>query len=196
VAPLPVINDVFRCSFEWTYGTSTLAATNVLHFRASGLNPATLATALDAHITTAMWSFQNTNSKVAQINITPLDGSSVTFPFVTGGGAKYTGSGGGLDMMVQVCNIVKLVTGKRGRSYRGRLYLPWVAEGKQTDGTLDATTVTACDTAWIAFHTAMTAAGADLVVASYTLATAEDVVGVIVERSVATQRRRVQRTSN
>jgi hypothetical protein len=96
----------------------------------------------------------------------------------------------------QVAAILKQLTAKRGRSYRGRLYLPFIAEGQIGNGGINGTSRATATAAWIAFHTAMTSAGFDWVVASYLLATAEPVVAVGVEGFTATQRRRLARNSS
>jgi hypothetical protein len=157
--------------------------------------PADLGGFLDAHVTAAMWGFQDTPSKITEVNITPLDGTSVTYPFVPTPAAKWAGAHGSDDIVPQMSNLIKLVTNKRGRAYRGRLYLPWVCETLQSNGSLDATTVGTVTSAWVAFLAAMASSGPQMVVASYKNATADNVVALICEKYAATQRRRLFRNS-
>lgn len=195
MAPLPVIADVYRCALEWTDSDTSQTATNVMHFHQAGTNPAALAAILDAHVTASMWGVQPQHAHIFQVNITPLDGGSITFPFATGSVAKWSGNDASTDYTPQVSNIIKLLTSKRGRSYRGRLFLPFVVEATNTQGQLSGAAVTALQAAWVAFLAAMTAAGPNLVVASYKLATADNVVAVLAEKWTATQRRRLPRLS-
>lgn len=196
MAPLPTISDTYRVNLQWANTDTSRQANNVIHVRASGASPLSVATAIDTCVAAQMWQFQNADSRVVQMNVTPLDGSGVTLPVIIPSAAKWTGFQTGGDMNPATCNIVKLVTGKRGRSYRGRVYLPWVTDGVQTNGILNSSALAGAQTAWVAFHTALTAAGFDWVVASYKLETADDVVGVLCESHTATQRRRNKRTSS
>lgn len=196
MAPLPVISNVYRVAFEWTNSDTGLTATNVMHFHAAGSNPLALITALDAHVTASMWLLQTTHSHIANLIVTPLDGGGVSVPFATGSPAKWTGEQTNEEFSPQVAGIIKLLTAKRGRSYRGRVYLPWVAETSQTNGQLSTGSTASLDTSWIAFHTAMTTAGFDWVVASYKLATAENVVAVGAELYTGTIRKRNARNSS
>lgn len=194
--PLPVIANTYRCAFEWQHDDFTgLAATNVMHFRKSSTTPAALATLLAASVTAAMWHEQDTHAHVRFVNITPLDGSSVTLPYATGGAAKWSGAQTTHDPVPQVSNIIKLDTAKRGRSYRGRVYLPWVVTPAINGGALSAGDAATVTTAWVAFLAALNASTCDMVVASYTLATAEPVIALACELDTATIRRRNSRNS-
>lgn len=193
--PLPVIGDVFRVALRWHNDDTLSDAVNVMHFFGNGLTPADVATALDASLAANMWVFQDQHSKITEIDITPLDGSSTTFPYIPTPGAKYAGVQSAEDNSPQVANIVKFVTDKRGRSYRGRVYLPWVVDSGQTNGVLNPTDLASCNTAWVAFKTGMTTHSCPLVVASYKLESYETVIAVQAEKFTATQRRRQKRTS-
>ncbi len=164
-----------------------------MHFLSTTLDANGVATAIDAHVTAGMWYAQNSHAHVYELDVTPLDGSGTTAIFGTGSPAKWTGGSSTFDVNPQVCSVVKLQTAKRGRSYRGRVYLPWVAENRVTNGLLDPTDVAAANTIWATFLSDMITAGARPVVASYLHATAENVTGVLYERPTATQRRRQSR---
>lgn len=193
MAPLPVIADTYRVAFNWTNNSNSFVATNVMHFRKGGGNPAALWTALDAQATAGMWNCVSGHGSVNEVIITPLDGSSVSFPVFTGKPAKWTGNAGSSDWIPQSCAIVKFLTAKRGRSYRGRIYLPWVNESEQSVGILTAGSVTAGNAAWVTWLAAMIGTGYKPVVASYLHATADDIIAVQFESLVATQRRRMVR---
>jgi len=166
-----------------------------MHFKKSGSNPAAIAAILDANITSDLWTVGDNHSHVYEIDITPLDGSSTTFPYVTGSGSKYSGAGTGHNVVPQIAALVKLVTGTRGRSYRGRVYVPWVSETYISLGGLTGSEKANMQTAWENFLAAMDGDGAPLQVASYKLATSADVIAVLVENDIATQRRRNHRNS-
>lgn len=188
--PLPVIADTYRVAFNWTNTQDTSLATNVMHFRKGGSNPAALQTSLDAHVTADMWKMVSPGASVDNLVITPLDGSSVSYPWSTGKPAKWTGNGAAGDWIPQVSSLIKLLTAKRGRSYRGRVFLPFTSEGTVAYGICNATYVGLCTTAWVNFRTAMIADGFQIVIASYVLATAENVIAIACESRTATQRRR------
>lgn len=195
MAPLPEIDDVYRVAFNWTHEDTPWTATNVMHFRKSASDPSTVFATIDANVTAAMWEVAPAHGHISSVVVTPLDGGSVSFPVNTGSGAKWSGPiTGGLGTP-QVCALVKTLTAKRGRSYRGRIYIPWASEQNVTNGRVDSGNVTAGQSAWEAFVSDMAGDGCDLVVASYKLATAEDVIAVLFERDVATQRRRNHRVS-
>lgn len=193
--PLPLIADVYRCAFKWQDPAFSSNAVNVMHFKKSGSNPAAIAAILNTNVSANMWYCQEASSFIGEVDITPLDGTSVTYPYIPPVAANWTGQRTTTDKMPNACNLIKLVTAKRGRSYRGRVYLPWIHAASPTNGVLDAGTVSNCTTAWVAFLAAMASSGAPLVIASYLHATAEPVVAVICERDIATQRRRNQRIS-
>jgi hypothetical protein len=193
--PLPVINNVYRCALQWGSSEFSQRAVNVIHVKKSGSNPAAIGTILDTAATASLWWFTKNTAKVSEIDITPLDGSSVTYPYIPATPAHWTGTSSSGDNTLNVAYIVKMLTASRGRSYRGRVYLPWVVETQMANGLLDATGVTNCTAAWVTFIAALASASAPLQVASYKLSTSADVIAVACEKAVATQRRRLHRTS-
>lgn len=191
-----MITDVFRVAFNWTNSdVPALTSTNVMHFKASGKVASDVASDITAHVTANMWKFQTNHSKVHDLVITKLDGSAVSFPYNTDLTSKWTGTLTDALFIPQASNLIKLLTAKRGRSYRGRVYLPWCSEQYGTDGVLNSTNVATCSAAWAAFDAAMDSAGTKLVVASYLHSTAEEVVALGCENYLATQRRRNKRNS-
>jgi hypothetical protein len=193
MAPLPVIPDVVRCSFNWTSTEYPRHAVNVMHFSVLTYNISALMTSLEASVTTQMWSHTPSTSKITSIKFTPLDGSAASVDIATSGGSKWSGNGTPGTTVPQVSAIVKLLTAQRGRSHRGRIFLPWVGEGDMNAGILSTTEVTALQSAWTAFIAAMSTSVKPMVVASYTLSTASVVTSVLAETQLATQRRRQPR---
>src|SRR5262249_41995151 len=122
-----------------------------------------------------------------------LDGSSATQSFTTGGPAKWKGTETGEEVIAQMAMLVKIQTALRGRSHRGRIYLPWVSEGSQTAGVIGPTIVAAAQTAWTAFIAAMNTADAEVGVASYKHASWQPCTVAAVESFGGTQRRRQPR---
>lgn len=196
MAPLPTIPNTHRVAFNWANADNpTWRATNVMHFSKSGGNPADLVTKIDSHVTATMWGQTSSSASVSNLVVTPLDGSSVSFPFNTGSPAKWKGTLSSFNYVPQVACVVKELTGKRGRSYRGRVYLPWVLEDTQLAGLLTASIQGTMQTAWLAFFSAMTADSWDWVVASYKLSTSEKIVAIAVEQNLGTVRKRWRRIS-
>lgn len=167
-----------------------------MHFVKAGGNPADLWTKLNAHVTASMWNQTITSSKIVLATITPLDGSGVTLPQPTGAGANWAGNQSPGDIIPSSAVVIKTLTAKRGRSYRGRHYLPWPAESQCDSGQFTSGTRNASTAAWIAFHAAMVADGWTPVVASYKLSTADPIIAVAAEIYLGTVRRRQFRTAN
>lgn len=200
--PLPVIFNTFRCAIRWrTSGAQT--AVNVLHVRtaANGKTAAQVFACLDAHVTAAMWGGASSNFITQGVDITPLDGTTATQTFTPAIAGHWTGGTGG-DFIPSACGIVKFQTASRGVRFRGRLYLPPVAETAQTNGSYSDTSPATATAAWGTF---LTDCAADAttplspVVASYDRAhggagaTATTITRATQETVLATQRRRQKR---
>lgn len=188
MAALPVIANVYRTALIWSDGAGS-DAVNVLHFRGAPGSAAGLYTAIEANVTANMWAQTSSTTFIREVAITPLDGSTATLVNNPVTAAKWSGQSTSSGIP-QSANIIKLRTAKRGASYRGRIFLPWVTETAQAFGILDSTSVTTQTATWVTFRTAVAAAGYTLVVASYKLATAELVVTATSELYTGTQRRR------
>lgn len=193
---LPVIARTFRVALAWV-AAPPASAVNVMHFRttSSGHTPGDVYNCINAHVTAAMWKTVSDGAAVQTVTVTPLDGSGATLEALTGEPVKWTGGTPG-NPIPQSAGIVKLTTALRGRSFRGRVFLPFTSEGAQNAGAIDATLAAAATTAWNVFAGAI---GADattpmsIVVASYKLAAATDVEEIGVELETGTQRRRQTR---
>lgn len=195
MAHLPVIADTYRCAFRWL-SSGGQSAVNVIHIRDVGTGHTRLDAwnAINASVGPLMWQTASDQSAITAVDITPLDGITATETFLTGSGANWTG-GGGDDFTPQNAVIIKLTTEKRGRSHRGRVFIPFTSEDRCSDGIVTPAVVATLTTEWgdFANDLAEQAVPFQLVVASYKLATAELVTGVTCESLCATQRRRQSR---
>lgn len=190
MAPLPIISDTYRCVLHWKENGGQ-SAVNVMHIRRLAGTASAVATQLDTAVTAGMWTLLVSTAKVDTLFITPLDGVSSTF-ILPVSGAKWTGVQTG-DFVPQMAALVKLSTGTRGRFARGRLFLPFAAEGPQFAGQFASANVATAQSAWSTFLSAMSAASYPVVVASYKLQSRFDVVTATVETFSGSQRRRQQR---
>lgn len=186
---MPVIAGVFRMTLNWT-GPNGHAA-NVLHVRNVAGTPGGANTALDTNATAAMWTLVANTAVVTSVECLPLDGVGSTV-VMTPTAARWTGQAA-TEANQAVSALISLRTGLRGSRHRGRLYLPYIAEGVVTTGFVNGGSLTTTQTAWNTFRTAMAASSYPLVVASYAHADANDVSQLIAESPLATQRRRQDR---
>jgi hypothetical protein len=197
MAVLPVIAAVYRCALNWQNPGAGGSAENIIHIHtaSTGVSANAVFTCMDAHVTASMWGLVAPSLYVQSVDITPLDGTSATSNHPTGGGAKWTGAGSG-DPIPNMASLIKLTTALRGRSHRGRIYLPAVPEGDQANGVLTSSLTATVATGFINWMTAMAADATTpqaLVVASYKLAVATTITNLTCEPAAATQRRRQTR---
>lgn len=191
--PLPVISDTFRCALTWHNVNTRRDAVNVMHVHSSTLTIANIFSEFDTNVTAAMWNQTVTDTVATQMTITPLDGvgTSVVFPITAA--AKWKGAQASGNTIPQAAAILKITTANRGRSYRGRMFLPFVAESVHDDGNYNASAAAAQLAAWQTFVGVINGHGLDFGVASYKLAVFTEQTGLFVEPRTATQRRRQQR---
>jgi hypothetical protein len=162
----------------------------VMHFHKAGTSASVIASTIDANVTANMWNNVSTVASVTSLVVTPLDGSSATYTLTTTG-AKWQGPNVGTEYVPAAANIIKLQTNLRGRTFRGRLFLPFQSESGMTNGINGNTALS--QTAWNNFLTAMNAASQFLVIASYKLGSQISVTAITVESALGTQRRRQSR---
>jgi len=193
MTPLPVIPGVIRAAFRWTSPNFTRAAVNVMHFREASEDIDALWASIDANVTAAMWNQTHSNNAIVDVTFTTLNGISGSVVKTTGSPSKWKGNNTPGDVTAQVAALIKVSTASRGRSYRGRVYLPWVLESENDSGTYNSTARTAQTTAWNTFRTAMAAANHELGIASYKLAQFAPATQCTAEILLATQRLRQPR---
>lgn len=191
MAPLPVIPTVVQTVLHWT-GASGATAENVMHFELGSSSIDSFYSALDGNVTASMWNPVATAFSVSSVSMTKLDGVSATITKNTSSPAKWSGAAAG-DWIPQAAALVSLRTSRRGRSYRGRIYLPFVAESDQSNGTISGSALSGMQSAWDAFRAAMSSAGFDLGVLSVKTVTFLAATTSNCEPQLATQRRRMGR---
>lgn len=193
---LPVIASVYRCAFNWTNDlVPGLAATNVMHFKKTGSDALTVAGIIESHMNSGLLAHTSQHSAITSVDVTPLDGSTLTLPYKPVTAANWDGGVTSTSILPQVACVIKLRTQKRGRSFRGRVFLPWVCEEAVIQGKIEASNVANMTTAWTTFLAAMGSDSCNLGVASYLHSTFEPVVLATCENFTGTQRRRNARTS-
>lgn len=195
MAPLPVISLTYRVALNWHANSGAQSAENVIHIRSvSGAHtPAEVFAALAGAVANDMWSPVASTAIIDSATITPLDGLSATVTIGTDGSAKWIGEGSG-ELLPAVAAIIKLTTAGRGRSARGRVYLPFTAESAINAGLMSSPTLRNQTTeSWQDFQELLTAGGYQHVVASYKLASAQTIANYDCENAFATQRRRQSR---
>lgn len=197
MSELPVIADTTRVTLNYAFGGTTLTAHNVMHFH----NEGTIPELHDSIEASAMAVVGNLfapccNSwQLLSADYTPLDGASATNTLGFQNTSDFAGQGGS-QAIIQCAALIKLATNKRGRSFRGRIYLPGVGESAQENGILVTGIDTDTTASWVEFLNLMVADERPLMVASYTLGSAEQVTNVVCEHAVATQRRRMNQVRN
>lgn len=193
--PLPIIGATTRVALNYIE-SSGLTATNVIHI-AGADTPSDLADVIIAAVPStgsAMWGPMSSSARLSSLDLLPLDGATATYHRDLDTNAKWYGQGGGAPIPA-ACALVKLDTGVRGRSNRGRIYIPFVGESVFSSGLLDATAREDCENGWEAFRTALIGDANALVVASYRNRDAHPVTALSCLVKCATQRRRQSRVT-
>lgn len=196
--PLPTITRTTRVAIEGTLPNGHKWA-NVLHFRRDNVltengAQALINSRLDNLFTvnigtgTALRYFLSTGWRVDRYRMTPLDNISATSVWPK----THVGQETAQALPSNVAGVITLYTARRGRSYRGRFYLAGYTElSNQANGAPDVGIFDAQRKQVSEFLAALTGSGIMLVVASYKLSTAEDVVSVGMDYRWDTQRRRL-----
>lgn len=186
---LPVIEDVYRVSLNWSQ-VSGCTPVNVMNFFAASTDPVSLGESLGGTFSSAMFGCMHSSFNLDSLAVLPLDGATATVVVPVSG---VTGGGSG-DTVIPAAGLVSLRTAHRGPSGRGRVYLGPVSEGVSGGGALESSVVTSMQTAWNTFRTDLATADvpSTLVVASYVHAVANSLVSCTVETLMGTQRRRQQ----
>lgn len=192
--PLPIVTDVYLCRLVFSDANAPREAVCDLYFKdsAGGHTGDDLFTAFAASVRRDQWALQKTTTKLTNVKTTKLDGSAASRDHLTDSNVKWTGQLSG-ELILQGANVVTVRTGFRGRSRRGRIYLPWVAEDGQSAGTLLSASVSAAQTAWSSFLADMVTAGYPPHVVSPLHGDSVQAVSYTVRPYLKTQRRRARR---
>jgi hypothetical protein len=188
---LPVIAGIFRVAFLYQ-SSGGQHAVNVMHFSSATGDAADVWSAIETNWDRDLIRAVEESVTIIRLDITPLDGATATQSFSTGSGAIWTGEACP-ELLPAVAAMVKLTTGLRGRSKRGRVFLPFVGESVAAAGFLATGTQGLMQAKWSTFITDMGISGVPLHVASYKNATSERVISANVEQAFGTQRRRQSR---
>jgi hypothetical protein len=195
--PLPIIANTALVRLVWTNDSAPRAAVNDLHVGypdGSETPEAQILTNLNALVTAGMWTPVTANGRVGRVDITRLDGTSASVSTAIAPAAKWTGSGTS-DSILQGCAVVGFKSNHRGPAGRNRIYLPWIGEGSQVNGTLVGDSATIPPTAWETFRAAMLGAAnpTPLKVVSAHDGVARNCIGIGWNPILRTQRRRARR---
>lgn len=196
--PVP---DTAKATLQWSIAAQVVEIT--LHFYKTGGWDAASLTALCADLLAwfalelkpILW----TSSVLTNINATDqttISAPSIDAPVVSGG----TGANGSTPAALNATAAVKFNTALRGRSYRGRNYVPTLPNNQLTSPVeLQAALALAWASAYAALPTYLGGSSSDHVVASRYNAGAARVTGVhtpvtsyACDQSVDSQRRRLQ----
>jgi len=197
--PLPVINNVVRVAVEGHTSLGTKWA-NVIHLAKTAGTAAiadfpALVTELNRLYGGATYGggglnlLNNTNSSTAvdRYVFTILNGTAASVPLA----ATAAGSGAVAAVPAEVAAVITLRTGLRGRSFRGRIYLPAFTTAAFTStGQISSGVVTALPIQCSGFNTALVALTYTWVVASYLHATAQPITSWTMDNAPDVQRRR------
>jgi hypothetical protein len=192
--PLPTVSDLYLVRLVWGNASAPRAASNDLYFKdqAGGHTGTDVYNAIDAHWARNMIYVCSANSSIDKIVTTKLDGSAASVDHITGSGVKWTGLGNA-ELILQGAAVVTIKTGFRGRSRRGRIYLPWITEDFQSEGVLQTAGVAAMQTAWGTFLSDMVTAGYPLHVCSKLHNDSVQAASITCRPYLKTQRRRSRR---
>lgn len=197
--PLPVISGVSRAALSGVVEGGT-RWTNVWHAHFTGVGSPTttdftnLANGLVTlynHANTGgangwITGFGGTGTTLDDIAIIPLDGSTATMRF----SAAISAPGGSPALPGEDAFTLTLRTGFRGRSKRGRVYLPPIEGSQVINGRLNVAVPPIIVTTFNAMVTTLAANNWSPVVASYKLAAAQLITGVNMSGIGVHQRRR------
>lgn len=187
--PAPVIADMFRVVLTWL-NVSGAYGVNVLHVSAPGMDETDVYTAMNNDWQNAQQQTMSDDSDMDAVSVQALDGVSAEVLFPSFGDSSGQTAG---DAVLQAATLVSLRTPLLGARHRGRVYLPFTAEGALVNGALDGTARDTQQTAWEDYRTNLIANGLALAIVSYKFGTAAAVTSLSIPQYPATQRRRIQR---
>ena len=191
MAPLPVITDCYRVALNWRESVSEQIAENVIHVRATGSTALIVAGAVIAAFQPSQWFNGVTTGAIESVTVTPLDGVSASVTISASAGHVVGAQAG--DFVPGTSVVVSFHTLKRGRSYRGRFYQPFIADASILNGSVSSGSADAQTLAWETFLAALADNDLTHVVASYKHSSADNVVAYSIATACGTQRRRQTR---
>lgn len=196
MAPL-VVPDTYMCRLRYKASGLIGAGMNVFGIQTDGtVLTSAIASRIGGYIQTA-W---NTNAVHVSQNwgpndVTIIDLASISNPEFN---ESLTGAGGGAgdELPRQCCVLTTFYTNLRGKSFRGRQYMPGIIEGQQNNGQITGALQTDWSGFWAAIQSSLQAdtVPLDLAVISRKRSESNPVTSIIVHTKVRTQRRRGNRS--
>lgn len=190
----PIANTA-KVAIEGHNGLTLVPIANILH-ASCGSSPTQtyLQTMADAVRDAVVLDLNTWPSDYTCDQVVVTDLNTATGPQAVSSSGPIAGTGDTMNA-TQACGLVKHTTAKRGRSYRGRSYLPIPADTLLTGGLLDATIIDRLDDLFENIQTKLAglSPASELVIGSRKLGTSEAITLSKTETTTATQRRRVGR---
>ncbi len=198
MAPLPVIANTYRVELPWVssgVGTPPTLPRNILHVTSSSTDVHQIGLDIGTSLTNDMFAGTSNTISLLSLFITPLDGVTAgQFVGITTQNPAATG-----EALPAVSSLVSLRTAHRGPEGRGRLYLGPVSEASASAGLLNGSNAAtmAGTSGWGGFFARLAAktTAPVLVVASYKHVVSRPVTSIVIDRKLATQRRRQDRVA-
>jgi len=156
--PFPPVTDGASALFVFHNADGKPNRVNTLHFAAatSGSTLAELATVLNANLTSDMWGLMSNADTCTDVLLTDLRSGGGQSNLHLG--TPIVGEGSG-HYLPNSCGLIKLTTDTRGRSYRGRVYIPDLAESFTVNGLITPGNQASTSAAWVLFANALVSDG-------------------------------------
>lgn len=155
------INDIFQLAIKFVHGSDSIV--NVMHYEQTAWDDVMTQSDLCDNVSelyTADIVLEYKPILSAAIDLVRIDTFVVNAPTASGGDA--TGAQGdvaGDVVAIRSAPVVTKLTALRGRSFRGRLFLPPVLEAQQASGVLNAMFISDLDDFFTAIKTLSDGAG-------------------------------------
>lgn len=169
MAHLPIIEDVYRVTLQWS-PTGGCNPANVMHFSMATGNEDDLAAGLDASWQNGMFGVVSSTTSVIRYDILKLDGTSTTKGIVPdpANSEGLDGQAGGTPLY-ELALCIAFQTDVRGPRARGRIYLGPVSENNITGPAFNGVDFDVVSGVWQDFNDALVGLGTPILhgVASY-----------------------------
>ena len=189
---LPVLNDIWRVTFNWD-AVNGVAPRNVMHFHdeGGGADAAAILSSIDARVNADMWTCMKDAYEVQSLSLIKLNGSAATHELAVTPDPKWVGGSTG-EIVPNVSGIVSLGSGLRGRQHRGPVFVGPCTENSSGLGYLTSTAHDAMQAGWDSFRANMATDTVPLQIASYRYAGSVDVSTCTVREKTGSVRSRLK----
>ena len=201
--PLPVIANDFLVSQLLDSSQELHTMANVFCVNTDGTaSPSQVATQVAAAYAANLLPVMRSDITLHDTLVIPLDGTTPTQRFTTASAGSTGGHGTGNALPNELCQVITWRTSHRGRSFRGRSYLPGASSDMLVNTEVRALTgaqVTALAAAATGFRTALNGAGAHAVlleVLSRHLGSSLGVISASANPNMCNQRRRFEKVAH